>query len=44
MIDTFAPNISRLKHEGGIVNNVSVEILQKPGYEIKIIYVKKNSV
>ena len=40
---TFDLCISRhINKKDGIVNKVFVEMLEKPGYDIQITYVKKN--
>lgn len=42
MVGTSAPYISRLiNKKDGIVNKVFVEMLEKLGYDIQIMYVKK---
>lgn len=42
MVGTSAPYINRLiNKKDGIVNKVFVEMLEKLGYDIQIMYVKK---
>ncbi len=42
MVGTSAPYISRLiNKQNSIVNKVFVYLLEKPGYDIQITYVKK---
>jgi hypothetical protein len=44
MVGTSAPYISRpINKKDGIVNKVFVEMLEKPGYDIQITYVKKET-
>ena len=44
MVGTSAPYISRLiNKQDGIVNKTFVEMLDKLGYDIQIMYVKKES-
>lgn len=44
MVGTSAPYVSRLiNKKEGIINKVFVEMLDKLGYDIQLIYVKKKS-
>lgn len=44
MVGTSAPYVSRLiNKKEGIINKVFVEMLDKLGYDIRLIYVKKKS-
>ena len=44
MVGTSAPYVSRLiNKKEGIINKVFVEMLDKLGYDIQLIYVKKES-
>lgn len=42
MVGTYAPYVSRLiNKKEGIINKVFVDILDKLGYDIRLVYVKK---
>jgi len=42
MVGTSAPYVSRLiNKKEGIINKVFVDILDKLGYDIRLVYVKK---
>ena len=44
MVGTSAPYVSRLiNKKEGIINKVFVEMLDKLGYDIRLIYLKKKS-
>jgi len=44
MVGTSAPYVSKLiNKKEGIINKVFVEMLDKLGYDIRLIYVKKKS-
>ena len=44
MVGTSAPYVSRMiNKKEGIINKVFVEMLDKLGYDIQLIYVKKKS-